>query len=96
MKEHPNPAQWYALKDAVKLRCHGRCEYCCLRWGTELHHRHYETWGCEAPSDVMLVCAPCHQYIHGFGKAALVRVGSLADLGDSGREMSSQWLAYLA
>lgn len=87
--------RWYALKDRVKLRRGHVCEYCALRWGDHLHHRHYETRGQERECDVMLVCGVCHRAIHGYLPSIVVRNGSLADRGDTGRGMPPLWIAYL-
>lgn len=95
---HPDPTHWYALKDAVKARCWRLCEYCLLRPGDQLHHRHYRTWGRERPEDVMLVCDPCHRLLSGkapFGSELLVAPGSLADRGDDGRTDTPLWRGWL-
>jgi hypothetical protein len=99
---HPNLAHWWQLKDAVKYRCRRLCEYCLMRNGYALHHRHYRTWGRERPEDVMLVCGLCHRLIHGLPLAAFYegaprcRPGSLADQGDDGHTDSPPWRAWLA
>jgi hypothetical protein len=99
---HPNLAHWWRLKDEVKYRCRGLCEYCLVRDGYDLHHRHYRTWGHERPEDVMLVCGLCHCLIHGHPPPALYegaprcRPGSLAGRGDDGRSDSPAWRAWPA
>ncbi len=87
---------WYALKDAVRVRSRGFCEYCEQRPMEQLHHRHYGTLGHEQLSDVMGVCRPCHRVIEGLRNEVVVRVGSLADRGDTGRGTSTLWSRYLA
>lgn len=82
---YADPDYWYRLKDAVKTRNRGRCEYCSWRYGQDLHHRHYFTRRHERPRDVMLVCRTCHQVIHGFFKDSseiTVGIDSLAAKGD--------------
>ena len=90
--------RWYRLKDEVKSRCFERCEFCALRYGVALHHRHYGTWGSERLRDVMLVCGACHNVIHGlggWGKTVTCRPGSLLNLGDTGHGSTPEWNAYL-
>ena len=94
MSEQPNP-DWWKLKDSVKARCCGRCEYCDLRPVDELHHRTYARHGQEHPSDVMAVCRACHRLIHGNLSKVFVRPGSLADSGDRGTGITKVWLDYL-
>jgi hypothetical protein len=93
-----NWADWWNLKDAVKVRCCRLCEFCLLRCGDQLHHRHYRTWGRERPEDVMLVCDPCHRVIEGLRTpdGLLVRGCSLAKHGDSGKGDSPLWRDWLA
>lgn len=92
---HPNPRRWYALKDQVRARCCGMCEYCGLRPGSQQHHRNYARFGKERHSDVMLVCDECHELISGKRESVVVRNGSLADRGDTGRGTPPMWIAYL-
>src|SRR5262245_51079443 len=97
MREHPDPVYLYRLKDQVRDRCYNLCEYCLLRWGEQLHHRHYETWGRERPCDVMLVCDRCHRAIEGLDspRDLCVDPHSLAALGDDGRGDFPLWRAWL-
>jgi hypothetical protein len=46
------------LRDSVKHRAYGRCEWCWRREMHALHHRHYETYGREHPQDVMAFASP--------------------------------------
>lgn len=91
--------RWWKLKDKVKDRCGGRCEFCQLRRGDQLHHRRYATVGCERMQDVMLVCDLCHRVISGVLSWPFVltcRDGSLADQGDNGKgDWKPQWIAHL-
>jgi len=67
--------------------------------GTELHHRWYEAnayTGFESDRSVMWVCHPCHQVIHGRTLSDIyIENGSLADVGDSGFDMSQYWRSFL-
>jgi hypothetical protein len=64
---HPNPTHWEALR-AQKLVEHDNACACCPNdvasgYQLELHHRHYENWGCEKPEDVVILCSLCHEHI---------------------------------
>jgi hypothetical protein len=97
---HIQSPWWYALKDRIKARARGRCEYCRRRPVDNLHHRTYARLGGERDSDVMAVCRPCHRFIDGewpWRRKLTVNKGSLADLGDDGRGVESQlWRDYVA
>jgi hypothetical protein len=93
-------AYWYQLKDQARIRGRGKCEYCGLREIRALHHRTYAREGQELMSDVMCVCWTCHRVIHGRHNRSTFTVapGSLADLGDTGRDyfgVGKLWQAYL-
>lgn len=98
MNEPRNDPYWWGLKDQVKLRAGGLCEYCRRRVHDELHHRTYIREFHEDICDVMLVCRACHKAIHfGVGKNGIVvSKGSLADLGDTGHGIDGDaWKSYL-
>ena len=62
-KAHINSSKWKNIKEALfKLR--GRkCESkLCVEQSSQLevHHLHYETFGNERFSDLMIVCSSCH------------------------------------
>ena len=87
---------WYRRCDKVKARCRGRCEFCGLRRVQNVHHRTYTHFGHEPLRDLMGVCRPCHQFIHGFQNQVTIKEGSLADQGDRGLGHSQSWRDYLA
>ena len=61
---HPNPTYWRDLRDGIKKK-KNRCHICGNSFGfCQLHHRHYDTWGCETEKDVVLVCPQCHANLH--------------------------------
>lgn len=62
-KNHPYPAYWEALREQVIELQNGECGTCAIAPGTDLHHRHYDNFGCEALDDVILLCRPCHKAI---------------------------------
>ena len=65
-KNHPNPQHWDALRMAVRLAQNNECGVCWRNgndYTLELHHRHYETFGDETVSDVIMLCTSCHEAI---------------------------------
>jgi 5-methylcytosine-specific restriction endonuclease McrA len=61
--------KWLAKRRAVLERDGGICQACLIRAATQIHHKTYKRVGDEALFDLVAVCAPCHEKIH--GKAAL-------------------------
>ena len=57
--------EWRALRALVFERCGGECEICKEASAEEAHHLTYERIGREDLSDLMGVCKPCHELIHG-------------------------------
>jgi 5-methylcytosine-specific restriction endonuclease McrA len=55
-----------AARDSLDLeRGRYRCQHLECRWNfekkdLEVHHRHYDTLGCEKPWDLAVVCKDCH------------------------------------
>ena len=88
-------ADWCSLRDEVRHRARGRCEFCGIHRMSDTHHR----WGYgeETAECLMAVCRGCHMAIHGrapmYGRT--VFDGSLAWKGDTGFGRGRHWLAYL-
>lgn len=57
--------EWAVLKEQVKSRSGGECEHCNYAPGTQTHHQTYERKYCELLSDLLHVCAPCHEFLSG-------------------------------
>ncbi len=57
--------EWKQLREKVFGRCEGVCEICEEADAEEVHHLTYERIGREGLSDLMGVCQPCHELIHG-------------------------------
>lgn len=57
--------EWAILKEAVRDRSGGTCEYCRLAPGTQTHHQTYKRIFCESLEDLMHVCEPCHMFLSG-------------------------------
>lgn len=96
--QNPSPA-YYQLKRKIAERAHGRCEFCSMRIGDQLHHRWYlpsSFTGLEPEESVMLVCRLCHRLIHGHARSAVVADHSLADRKDRGIGSTTAWRRYLA
>ena len=53
------------LRATVLRRYDGVCEICEEVAAEEVHHLTYERIGREDLSDLMGVCKPCHELIHG-------------------------------
>lgn len=58
-------SEWKALREQVFRRCSEVCELCEEAAAEEVHHLTYERIGHEELSDLMGVCKPCHELIHG-------------------------------
>jgi 5-methylcytosine-specific restriction endonuclease McrA len=67
-EEYLESWDWLRLRNRMFLRNDYRCERCGLH-GTDkqlqLHHKHYETLGREAPGDLEVLCRRCHRAKHG-------------------------------
>lgn len=55
---------WYTRTLEVRKRNRGKCECCCMRSGSAVHHRTYERLGCELPEDLIHLCDLCHKMVH--------------------------------
>jgi len=63
---HPNPQHWQQLREQVKQIQNNECGVCWRSgqdYRLELHHRHYDTFGNESLSDVVMLCSSCHEAI---------------------------------
>lgn len=56
---------WQARRRFILSRAEHRCELCCARAATTIHHRTYARVGQEEPGDLVAVCDACHARIHG-------------------------------
>ena len=64
---HPNQDHWISIRlERLKFAGH-KCEACNLGndegVSLECHHRHYETFGDESLTDVLILCRECHEEI---------------------------------
>lgn len=63
--EYLESPEWWTTKRAAMRRAQWRCEY--EKPGDprhegplEVHHRHYQTLGCEGLDDLEVLCPACH------------------------------------
>lgn len=59
-RRHLRSSKWRYLKARVVNSRGQKCERCGARFGLQLHHKTYQRLGDELPSDVELLCKPCH------------------------------------
>ncbi len=57
--------EWAVLKEQIKQRSRGICEHCLVARGTQTHHQTYARKYKEPLSDLLHVCAPCHEFLSG-------------------------------
>jgi len=64
--DYLNSPKWKSFRQSIIDARGYKCEKCPCDKGTlHLHHLHYRTFMNEGPEDVLLVCVPCHEKIHG-------------------------------
>ena len=63
-KEYLDSPAWKMKRDAVIQRDGGQCV--CGAKATEMHHKTYDNIGKEPLSDLVMLCAECHERIHEF------------------------------
>lgn len=56
--------EWAERREAIRDRAHYRCESCGGTHRLQVHHTTYERRGYEWPSDLKLLCDPCHTACH--------------------------------
>lgn len=55
---------WKDLRKRKLQEVGNKCELCGRKDSLQVHHLNYETVGREELSDLKVVCADCHKYIH--------------------------------
>lgn len=87
--------EWRNLRDEVRRRARGRCEFCGIHRMSDTHHR----WGYgeETADCLMALCRGCHMAIHGRARlyGRMVMEGSLAWKGDTGFGRGRIWTEYV-
>lgn len=64
--EYLQTPHWREKRARAMARCGGQCQRCYRRdLGLHVHHMTYDRLGCEAESDLMVLCGLCHREVHG-------------------------------
>lgn len=61
---------WRRVRADALRRAQNRCQLCNRSDSLQVHHRSYDRRGAERPSDVIVLCDPCHTRHHGHLRAA--------------------------
>lgn len=67
-EKHLNSPKWKKFRSSILKSYDNICQKCKNKFNAKIlhvHHLHYNTLGDEKPEDVLLVCKPCHEEIHG-------------------------------
>jgi hypothetical protein len=68
-EEYLKTAAWAEKRKAAKKRANYRCQTCGVSHRKiNAHHNTYERLGDELPSDLLVLCEPCHRTFHGLPK----------------------------
>lgn len=62
--EYLRTPEWAALRRAALHAAGHRCQLCNSGRGLNVHHRTYERWRQELPSDLTVLCRGCHERFH--------------------------------
>jgi hypothetical protein len=57
--------EWGLKKEAVRKRCGGICERCCVNAMDHVHHLTYARKYNELLEELRALCKPCHDFTHG-------------------------------
>lgn len=63
--EYLNSEEWWQRRTRVLERSNGLCEGCRNDEATDVHHLTYAHAGDEFLFELVALCAPCHERIHG-------------------------------
>lgn len=55
---------WVKVRESAIRRAKWRCQACYSSRDIQVHHRTYDRLGEESPSDLMVLCDPCHSVFH--------------------------------
>jgi len=67
---YPQTDHWLKLRGEAIARADGRCQVCNSTYRLQVHHRTYVRRGNENPGDLTVLCEPCHDLFHRYGKLA--------------------------
>ncbi len=57
-------SEWWAKRTSALRRANYRCQLCSRTDRLQVHHNTYERRGNEAPEDLIVLCAGCHEVFH--------------------------------
>jgi 5-methylcytosine-specific restriction endonuclease McrA len=63
-KAYMHSTRWHLLRATVLTQSNYECASCKSKHVLQLHHRHYQTLGCESVDDVIVLCKQCHEMLH--------------------------------
>lgn len=79
-REYLQTPEWQTIRKGALYRAKYRCQTCASPGKMHVHHRTYVNRGDERSSDLIVLCADCHEIFHKNGKLA---AGGRADTSSS-------------
>lgn len=76
--EYLQTPHWHGKRNAALQAAKYRCQTCYAKGELHVHHRTYERRGCEALSDLTVLCKQCHETFHASDGDARVRAARTA------------------
>jgi hypothetical protein len=67
-RQYLQTRHWQALRETGLQHSGYRCQVCNGQGPLHVHHRTYERLGHEHPTDLLVLCAACHELFHTHGK----------------------------
>lgn len=59
---------WQNMRRVALERAGNKCQLCGYGWNLNVHHNCYDRLGNELPTDLCVLCRPCHERFHGVAK----------------------------
>lgn len=63
-QKYINSEHWTSIRNRKIIASGNKCENCGFQYELEVHHKTYENLGAEKISDLMVLCARCHNDVH--------------------------------
>lgn len=60
--------RWHCIRALVLLRDRGQCRRCGTGRDVIVHHADYRTLYRETGTELLVMCRPCHNYLHKVGR----------------------------
>lgn len=73
-------SKWQSIRQSILDRDNHQCQHCGSTEHLEIHHINYYNLGDEHPSDLVTLCATCHNAIHdrlGYSRSELYPINVL-------------------